>query len=72
MAEGFERFRDRGWRSEATCSVMRSAVGVRNVSANESRKLDWNIVHRIASHRIARKIPGSFVRKLQEAGLIEI
>lgn len=70
MAESFERLHDQGWISDATYAAMRAAVGFRNISVHEYRKLDWQIVHGIASHRLDDF--RAFARELTLAGIVEI
>lgn len=68
MAEAFERLAQRGWISEAIAGSMRSAVGFRNISVHEYRKLDWQIVHVLASQRLDdfRR----FAAELADSGLL--
>ncbi len=70
MAEGFQRLRDQGWITEPTYRAMRAAVGFRNISVHEYRKLDWQIVHRICAANLGdfRR----FAQELVQAKLIEL
>lgn len=49
MAECFEALRALGWIDSGTALRMRKAVGFRNIAVHEYEKVDWAIVHRIAT-----------------------
>ncbi len=70
MAEAFERLHEQGWIYAEVLAALRSAVGFRNVAVHGYRKLDWAIVHRVASDHLDdfRK----FVEQLVSAGMVNL
>jgi uncharacterized protein YutE (UPF0331/DUF86 family) len=52
MAEAFDALHSLGWIDAETAQRMRKAVGFRNISVHEYEKIDWVIVHRIATSHL--------------------
>jgi len=65
MAECFDALRALGWVDAETATRMRKAVGFRNIAVHEYEKVDWTIVHRIATRHLDdfRKFAAQVVAK---------
>lgn len=52
MGEAFSRLAEPGWISADVERAMRSAVGFRNISVHEYRRLDWLLVHHLVTDHL--------------------